>query len=171
MSCVVILSVNVCVFHVFVCMCPFNILCVFVYACDYVVYVYTYKYLPVHKHLCLGDAHVCIVSLLRIYLRIVSRSPTGLPLSTDIPVAFTSLPEHIVEDIAEYLVFTAQLTPEFLEGYVGDEFQLCLKGRYTVESHCTMSLSAFSVTRVFLDSDIHGYQHADITDACLLSNY
>eukprot|EP00041_Stephanoeca_diplocostata_P033894 m.1131933 g.1131933 ORF g.1131933 m.1131933 type:complete len:292 (+) comp24425_c0_seq11:602-1477(+) len=48
-------------------------------------------------------------------LHIVDPESKGLPLPSDVPVAFKSLPEHIVEDIAEYLVFTAQLTPEFLE--------------------------------------------------------
>eukprot|EP00041_Stephanoeca_diplocostata_P033897 m.1132070 g.1132070 ORF g.1132070 m.1132070 type:complete len:211 (+) comp24425_c0_seq19:602-1234(+) len=57
-------------------------------------------------------------------LHIVDPESKGLPLPSDVPVAFKSLPEHIVEDIAEYLVFTAQLTPEFLERCVSSGYLL-----------------------------------------------
>lgn len=49
-------------------------------------------------------------------LSLVDPEERGLPLCPDVPFTFAQLPEHIVDDIADFMSFAAHVCPSAVEG-------------------------------------------------------
>ncbi|XP_072174441.1 ubiquitin conjugation factor E4 B-like [Diadema setosum] len=54
-------------------------------------------------------------TVMSLLVELVSPKGAALPLPADIPPAFAALPEYYIEDIAEFLLFVIQHTPQILE--------------------------------------------------------
>ena len=48
-------------------------------------------------------------------LHLVDPEDKGLPLSASVPAVFAALPEHIVEDAADFMSFAAHVCPDAVE--------------------------------------------------------
>lgn len=80
-------------------------------------------------------------------LHLADPEDRGLPLAKEVPAAFGSVPEYVVEDVAEFFTFISNVVPEHLE---------MLRVRHTIPS--TFRHFVFSLRGLWLGLSRHSHK-------------